>query len=1546
MNRKFKKLLRNPKLFVKDMVVKHGRKMGVLPPDPETLGYYQYTVVSAVYNVGRYLDDFFNSLVKQKLDFKRHIHLIMVDDGSTDNSAEIIKGWQKKYPDNITYIWKENGGQASARNLGLELVKTEWVTFIDPDDFLEKSYFYNIDREIYNNKDNCLELVCTNLIFFFEEKNEISDTHPLRYRFDNPGPFSASDLKNNIQLSASTAIFKTGIIASNNIRFNCDIKPSFEDAHFVNIYLCYIFKKNVTFLKKAKYIYRKRSDGSSTLDKSWKNPSLFDEVLQIGCIGVLEQFKKNHNYVPVYIQRTILYHLIWYIKKIIRDENSLNHLSTTQKDNFISKTKKIFSYIDAKTILSFNLAGTWFLHKVGMLYQFKGISPDFNIAYISAYDAKKNQILIKYFSSSDELEEIKIDEKRIIPDFRKKIQHKLNGEKFIDENLLWIPIPESGLLSFSHEKKPCKITLGSKQHPARIAIESIKNYFSELMPFKDVKNEFSNSWLFIDRDAQADDNAEHLYRYIKNNHPDQKIYFSLSRESHDWERLISDGFNLIEFGSDQHAAALQGCEKLISSNIDKYISNFLGPRMMLGRHTVFLQHGVIMHDHSSWLNTKEQIDCFITTTPSEYNSIISDDSLYKFTKKEVVLTGLPRHDSLLANRNRTDKIIVIMPTWRNSIVGKAKNLSFQREFNHDFVQTDFFKHWNSLIQNNELKQLCSNFNFRIFFFPHVNLQPYIPEFNIPDHIEVITHENGSIQNIFQSTSIMITDYSSVAFEMAIQDKPVIYYQFDSSEIASGSHTFKPGYFNYKKDGFGPVVIDERALLNELEHILRNDGRPSPAILERIKKTFPFRDGNNCERAYQAIIALDSARDPNFIDAKIIQQYAKQARKNHDWPFAERLWTRLIECSNKPNNTLNLVYLSEALRCQGKLQKAENILGEVHTCEVDNFAIMEKARIAMACHNWNCAIDLWHYASPLHTIDRLHYLQCLAELQLIEPYEIEIKNEWALDLPGHHKALVGAWLAIAKQEWQSPIDLMEPALGAFSEEELYLFKPELLLACCLRKQGLLDQAHKQLAAYEKHTTNDPLCREQIALLAQTRGQWDKVVDQLQKAYAQLADMPQPLAPIYAQSLRQLGKEKEAEQAVVQWLKQWPDNLALRQHAAELMLKNQRWEEAMLLLPTLFTSSQDALRQALLPMISTLRANGKLTQAESLFAQCFGETGDGVQIWSDAIWHERANLHMARQQWQQVLCCLDCMEEQTPFDFLMHIQSLAELGYVAELEALLHTPVALEQEASLRQLALAWHCVALQDWPRAASLLLAEISSWSTEDLRALQPQLLLARCLREQGLLDAAHAQLAAFERHSANHPQCRVQIALLASVRGQWDKVLAQISRAYPTFADQPEPLLAIYIQALRMLNKIAEAELALQALLPSHPNNQELQIEAARLATDCGFWSQAIIRWSHLLSITAEAPFKLAEAYRMTGQLEQAFLTLSSPSCRIPANVEEWKLKAEIAQLTNQWDQAAECWVALIQYYPDQANQENWERLNSVQVIKALKDNNMPLMT
>ena len=76
----------------------------------------------AIYDVEEFLEEAMQSLLKQTIGF-RNIQVIMVDDGSTDGSGDICDRYQKKYPDQVFVIHKENGGPASARNAGLEMAE-------------------------------------------------------------------------------------------------------------------------------------------------------------------------------------------------------------------------------------------------------------------------------------------------------------------------------------------------------------------------------------------------------------------------------------------------------------------------------------------------------------------------------------------------------------------------------------------------------------------------------------------------------------------------------------------------------------------------------------------------------------------------------------------------------------------------------------------------------------------------------------------------------------------------------------------------------------------------------------------------------------------------------------------------------------------------------------------------------------------------------------------------------------------------------------------------------------------------------------------------------------------------------------------------------------------------------------------------------------------------------------------------------------------------------------------------------------------------------
>ncbi|ELJ5640553.1 CDP-glycerol glycerophosphotransferase family protein [Campylobacter coli] len=841
-SKKLRKLRTNPKLFFKDAIEKKLLHLNstynkYLPKKHK--GFTQYTIISAVYNVEKYLDDYFKSIINQRLDFKKNIFMILVDDGSTDNSAQIIKKYQKKYPKNIVYLYKENDGQASARNLGLKYIqennyKTPWVTFTDPDDFLDRNYFYEVDKFLATHQDDDICMIGCNIIFYYEKQKIHKDNHPLNFKFKSGVQVKENyNLDSFIQLSAASCFMNIGYL--DKLLFDEKLKPNFEDAKFINEYLLDNINLKSAFLPTVKYFYRKREDGNSTLDNSNKYSDLY---LLVSCRGCLKLLQENKFY-DIFIQNVCLYHFFWQIKPLINSPEKLSFMSESEKQRYLELLDQNFSYIDKNTIMEFNLAGCWFFHKIGILNCFKNEKPPFQIAYIEDYDPYKEQILLTYYTGDDEnIESIFVDGEEVYADYKKIVKYDFLDRVFCYQKRLWAHIPKNAKDKLENfiDGEQSKISFNGK-HYQSINIKDIRQEFQKRLPK-------SNIWLFADRDYEADDNAEHLYRYIMQNHPEQKIVFALRKESLDWERLEKEGFNLVEFGSLEFERIIKKASKVISSHSDEYLIRYITPRQQF----IFLQHGVIKDDLSKWLNSKK-IDLFITSTKAEYDSIANDYNHYKFGKKEVVLTGLARHDALLKNNQCNARQIIIMPTWRANIVGVALGSS-KRGLQSDFTQSEYFQKWNLLLNSNILQKLCEKYDYTIVFNPHPNIIPYLKDFNIPSYVKIANH-NESLQELFCNSSLMITDYSSVAFEMAYLNKPVIYYQFDHEEFFN-SHTYQKGYFDYKKDGFGPVVEDEESLLKELENLLQNDCNPFGIYKDNIDSTFAFKDGKCCERIYKVI----------------------------------------------------------------------------------------------------------------------------------------------------------------------------------------------------------------------------------------------------------------------------------------------------------------------------------------------------------------------------------------------------------------------------------------------------------------------------------------------------------------------------------------------------------------------------------------------------------------------------------------------------------------------------------------------------------------------
>jgi hypothetical protein len=375
-----------------------------------------------------------------------------------------------------------------------------------------------------------------------------------------------------------------------------------------------------------------------------------------------------------------------------------------------------------------------------------------------------------------------------------------------------------------------------------------------------VRERFANAWVLTDRDVQANDNAEHLYRHLRSEHPEVNAWFVIDARAPECVRLERDGFRLVFYGTDEHVLLMLNARHLISSHVDEYVVKPLDPRHYgpPSWKFTFLQHGVMHNDLSRWLNSKD-VDLLITSTPEETRSLVADGTPYILTGREVVMTGLPRHDRLhrlsAGSEPGSRNLLLIAPTWRRELMPLADEGPARRGLSEDFWESSYARSWFGLLHDERLRRSADAHGLEIAFAPHPVLQHSLSQADLPDHVRLLCWDTDDVQLAMAQARLGITDYSSVAFDVAYCGVPVVYFQFDRAEFFSGRHAWRRGTFSYEADGFGPVVTSTDAVVEEVQRILDPGQGLDPAVRARIASTFPLRDDQACARVFTAIKRL-------------------------------------------------------------------------------------------------------------------------------------------------------------------------------------------------------------------------------------------------------------------------------------------------------------------------------------------------------------------------------------------------------------------------------------------------------------------------------------------------------------------------------------------------------------------------------------------------------------------------------------------------------------------------------------------------------------------
>ena len=160
-----------------------------------------------------------------------------------------------------------------------------------------------------------------------------------------------------------------------------------------------------------------------------------------------------------------------------------------------------------------------------------------------------------------------------------------------------------------------------------------------------------------------------------------------------------------------------------------------------------------------------------------------------------------------------------------------------------------------ILRSEAIAEAIGRRGWRLGFMPHPNLQPILDRLELPAHVERLSFEGTDVQGLYARCGLLVTDYSSVFFNLAYIDRPIVYFQFDRAVMLRGGHMGRQGYFDYERDGFGPVVEDLDAARRAIAASIDTGAEPAPMYQARIDATFPTRDGRCCERVVAAIEEL-------------------------------------------------------------------------------------------------------------------------------------------------------------------------------------------------------------------------------------------------------------------------------------------------------------------------------------------------------------------------------------------------------------------------------------------------------------------------------------------------------------------------------------------------------------------------------------------------------------------------------------------------------------------------------------------------------------------
>ncbi len=355
-------------------------------------------------------------------------------------------------------------------------------------------------------------------------------------------------------------------------------------------------------------------------------------------------------------------------------------------------------------------------------------------------------------------------------------------------------------------------------------------------------------WLIYEKESEtAQDNSFYFFKYCYENHKEKNVYYIIKKDSPDKDQLKGMEDRVLEFMSFKHLVYLQAAQLLVASETrgHAYVWRYQKGRIreiLDNKPFVFLQHGVTafkLNDSVLRKDSPTAVDVYITT--SEFERDIIKNGL-GYDDSDILITGFPRWDNLKdTSKKLTKRKILVMPTWRSWL---------DEVPDEEFVQNEYYLRYTELLTSKRLENLAKSNNLEVDFLLHPKFKQYISTFTIySEYINLVSFGDKQVNDILMESSLLITDYSSVAWEMYYMEKPTIFFQFDYEKYIE----LTGSYIDMNELIFGERVFDVNNVLTTLEKYLKNGFEEMEKYQDMRTLFFQFEDTNNSKRVYDEIL---------------------------------------------------------------------------------------------------------------------------------------------------------------------------------------------------------------------------------------------------------------------------------------------------------------------------------------------------------------------------------------------------------------------------------------------------------------------------------------------------------------------------------------------------------------------------------------------------------------------------------------------------------------------------------------------------------------------